>query len=184
MVAGLGSSRVRSVIAPAVAPYTRLFLDDLLWVREPIFVEKDQPRDGGLLRLRFGGDRYWHAVAWPRGLPRPKAGHHPADAMPVECSRYTLRVATVQRRRLLQISADEAWACGVSGEEGAFVSPIAEIDLFKPFPTPGEALGHAWTEAGFGAAWADPDVLLVEFTALARNVGRLVDGMGSGVRRA
>jgi len=182
LVDGLGKSRVRAAILPMGA-FARLREGDLLWVREQIFVEDKQVR-GGELRIKYTRDRYWQAIAWPWGRVRPRAGYHPAGRMPVECSRYTLRVASAEARRLSSIESDEAVACGVIMDpDGGFVPATAESDTFKPFGTPSEALGYAWQEAGYGDPGENPEVMLVEFTAMARNVGRLVSGMGTGGSR-
>lgn len=178
----LASGRVRSMILP-VGEFGRLRPQDLLWVCEPIWIEERQ-RGRGELSLRYAGMSRPVAIAWPEVLARPHAGRRGARGMPLEASRYTLRVLEVEERRLYGLSHGEALECGAEPVDGGWCPPTAETDGFMPYEAPCEALAHVWDQDhGAGAARGNPEVILVRFQAIARNIAKVAPGMGSGGAR-
>lgn len=180
----LPSGRVRACVAP-IEPgaLQNLKKDDLIYIKEPV-IFLDRALRGQWVNYRFSGDRIARTVQWPRGLPQPFSGSIPASAMPTFLSRFTLRVNSLQRCRLLSIGDDDAVACGAQpSANGGFVCPLANPELFSPFETGAEALAHMWRELhGHGAGSENPELLLINFTAFSRNLLDMVPGFGPGKR--
>lgn len=179
------AGRVRLVHVPD-ARYARLRPGDMLWVREPLTIPARQP-GGGYLGVTYGGDGQYRELRWPRPLARPSPGWLPAQAMPVHASRLTLRVLGVRDMRLQQISEDEAIAAGVDIEpDGRFCNPLVHNYHGQVFDSATEAFGRMWdcvlnADAIGPHGWpSNPEVVALEFTAVARNIAALVPGIGNG----
>lgn len=175
------SNRVRATILPLLH-YRELRPDDLLSVFEPVSIEEKQfSRDK--LRIRYDGSHVRVGVPWPSMLKKPAPGRRTAYAMPICCSRYTLRVKSAEVVHLFQISDEDAIACGVEPSfGGGFCSPLGDPEWFKPNDTGWQALEHLWQEVKSPAMnSADPKVVLVHFDSIARNISKIVPDFGTGV---
>lgn len=166
--------------------YARLQPGDMLWVREGLTIPKRQPRGDGL-SLVYGGDGTQREIRWPRAIARPSAGWVPSQAMPVHASRLTLVVQSVHEMRLQQITEDAAIAAGVEIEPGrGFGNPMVHSHHGQVFDDATDAFGRLWDctlgpEALGAQAWsANPEVVAIEFRAIARNIARLFPGLGTG----
>ena len=183
VVSRLASGRIRALALPPKR-FVRLRPGDLLWVGEAFKIEEGQPRLGELL-VRYSGSVRPVPVAWPRALARPHGGPRLGPGMPVECSRWTLRVLAAEMRHLRGLTDAEAVECGAEAVEGGWGPPGADESVFRPFSASWDAVGYIFdADHGFGAAEELSDVMFIRFEALARNVGHFVPGMSSGGARA
>lgn len=182
VVKRLPSGRVRTLILP-VRFFGKLRRADMLWVGEPVVIETRQPRPGFVLVRYFGMTR-GVPVPWPRALARPFAGPRLASAMPVELSRFTLRVISAETKWLCAVTNAEATESGAEAVEGGWCPRGADPECFVPYKRGWEAVAHDFGRAhGSADASEGSDVVVVRFEAIARNVCDVVPGMGSGGAR-
>lgn len=179
IVRHLQSGRIRAGVWP-VARMESLKEGDALWLREGINVD-ERRSSAQSLALRYFGDCRVYEVPWPRTHARPAPGLRPADAMPVHASRYTLVVRSNSVIRLSGLDEESAIACGAEyGFGGGFV-PVGAGPDFEPFGSAADAIRFLWdSRFGDGAAAKNPEVCLIHFRALARNIATLVPGLGKG----
>jgi|GEM_PF-3003929 len=179
------SGRIRRIHVPD-RRFSRLTVNDMIWVREGLTIPIRQP-DGDALSVIYGGDGSHKEIRWPRALARPSAGWLAPQAMPVHASRLTLVVQAVEEMRLQQITEDAAIAAGVDIEPvGGFSNPMVHSYHGQVFETAAEAFGRLWDctlypDMPDPLTWAsNPEVVAIEFRAIARNVARLFPALGSG----
>lgn len=188
----LWSGRIR-VLALGGRQAAALDAGDLLWVREAFEVIPFP--DSEWLELCYRQNRQRRRVRWPAALARPApGGTHPAGAMPVHLSRATLEVQAARTIRLQQIDIEEAIAAGVMILLEGYGVPAIARPLFS---TPAQT-EQAWASAheAFGILWdrffarsqqeywtCNPEVRLVAVRCVARNIGDMVRGVGSGGAR-
>lgn len=179
IVPRLASGRVRAIPLP-IERAAALTPDGFMWVAEPVTIEAGQPRDDALL-VRYSAQVRPSFLAWPKGAPKPPAGRRDARSMPLECSRYTLAVLGVSARRFRAITDDDAIACGADPVLGGWVPLTAQTDNFRPFVRATDALAYLWADLGIAdCPAANPEIALVRFVARARNIARIVPGVGFG----
>ena len=173
------ASRVR-VLHLHGREYARLEAGDMLWVREPLTIPRNQP-GGDAMQVVYGGDGQEGMVNWPRSIAKPGGGRVPAEGMPMHASRLTLVVFDVATIRLHQVTEDDAIAAGVELDPQGFGNPLGFGGVYD---RPLEAFGRMWDGVQGAASrhsWAvNPEVVQIRFKAIARNVGRLVPALGSG----
>lgn len=175
----LASGRIRAVLMPT-RKYERLQRDDLLWLRESITVD-ERRSTGSVLVFRYAGDAKPYELNWPAVQARPGSGIRPAEAMPIVASRWTLQVRMVTTMRLSQLDEESAISCGADPTFGGGFVPVGAIEGFQPFGSAAECERFVWdSRFGQGAAAKNPEVVLIQFRALSRNIADLVPGMGKG----
>lgn len=181
------AGRVRALILP-LGKAQHLLTDDCLWVRESMAIPAKQPSPR-YLRFSYGGDGAAVDLRWPVGIARPSAGFRPAEAMPVQASRLTLQVTAQRVTRLAAVSSDEAIAAGVEIVTGGFINGMVHEAAARVWEAPAGALAAMWLwqhpdylgdPQDVSSAAANPEVVVVEFRAIHRNVADLVAGIGSG----
>lgn len=91
--------------------------------------------------------------------------------MPVQASRLTLLVERVDHMRLAQVDEDDAVAAGVEPEFERYSA--LGFPFMRPFETHSEALGFILEQQRL-LEEHNPEVAVVHFKAVARNIGLLV----------
>lgn len=153
---------------------------DCLWVREMFRV---LPAGPGLIDVSYGTLRV-RGIRWPAVLPRPAAGVHMPEAMPVHLSRLTLIVVSARTIRLQHVGEDEACAAGVIPHPHGFGHVWApDADWSGAVEAYGRMWDHWHGNAGREGWAVNPEVREIAFRAVARNIGDLVPGMGHGGAR-
>lgn len=169
LIPSLMSGRLRALVRPvdtigAVRPGYGL------WVREAITVaERQRRRD--MLDLTYAGESRRASVAWMPAVSKPGPGRREADGMPVQASRLTLLVERVDYMRLAQVDEDAAVAAGVEPEFERYSA--LGFPFMRPFETHSEALGFILDQQRL-LEENNPEVAVIHFKAVARNIGLLV----------
>lgn len=186
LIQGIMSRCVRIVRVP-LAELPPLERDDLIWVREAIIVPKRQPAKDHLA-VTYLADASRVGVRWPPAIARPGPGMRLADHMPRAASRLTLAVDSYRVLRLHEVDDAAALAMGVLPHpDGGWMNPALHAALydaaFEPeFETARDAYQAMW-QFIYDAEipWIDnSEVAEIQFTATARNIDKLVPGLGSG----
>lgn len=188
IVRGVMCGRIRLLFVPTAQKFALLQPNDMVWVREPLFIPPRQSGQG-MLDVVYGSDGAQRSLVWPRALARPALGQRlPPSAMPVHVSRLTLVVASAVTMRLQQLDEQDALEAGVLLERDGFSNPLA-LSGQQLFHAAHEAFGHFW-DCALGAdamgpnAWTcNPEVVALRFRAIARNISDLVPGIGRGGAR-
>lgn len=169
IVPALRSGRVRTLVLPSsvLGPVRR---GDGLWVKEGITVAQHQIRKDRL-DLIYAGEYWVSSVPWMAALAKPGPGPRPADAMPVQASRFTLTVGRVSHLRLAQVDEDAAVAAGAEPDEGGYGA--LGFPFMRPFDTHTEALDFMLQQLG-SQHEGNPEVAVIHFRAVMRNVALLV----------
>jgi len=167
MVQNLSSGRIRALALP-LGQYEHMKRGDLLWVREGVTVADRQRRKDELV-LSYAGDARRYHIAWPALLAKPGAGYRPADAMPVQTSRFTLVVDQVERLRLANVTEDDAVAAGAQ-PDGDGYSALG-YPFMKPCTSAVDALAFLYGQLHPGGG-RNPEVVLIRFHAVAKNIAR------------
>lgn len=152
-----------------LAPFRSLAPGDLLWVREGVSV-LDTQREPEMLTFCYAGEARRYSVPWPAAIAKPGAGFRPAEAMPVQCSRFSLLLESVDHPRLAQVEDDDALCAGVTLDGPGFGA--LGFPFMMPFATPLEALQFLFAQH-HGVASPNPEVALLRFAAISRNVAAL-----------
>lgn len=170
MAAEIATSRCRTLIQP-IKRYRAVSAGDALWVREAITILDRQPRRDEIA-LTYAGSARKQRMPWPAAFARPGAGHRPADAMPIHVSRYTLMVDQVEHFRLAQVSEETALGAGLRLEGEGY--GVHGFDFLKPFEDHVEALGFMHDALIEKRAEPNPDVAVIHFRAVARNIAQVM----------
>ena len=181
LIRGVIVGRVRALVLP-MGKAEHLQVNDCLWVKESMAVPVKQPA-AGALRFSYGGDGQTVEVRWPAAIARPAPGFRPAEAMPVQASRLTLQVIAQRVTRLLDVQDDEAALAGVTSDEDGYRNALLADRGGRAFATASEALVATWVYQHGAEGDSNPEVVVVLFRAVHRNIGRLVVGLGSGGAR-
>ncbi|MBY6055399.1 hypothetical protein [Leisingera daeponensis] len=162
------AERIRALVVPeaSVGP---IETGDALWVREG-FTVLERQRRRNLLSMRYAGEGRRYDVPWPSALTKPEPGVRDAGSMPVTASRLTLLVESVRRCALGDVSADEAMAAGVSIDGAGY--GVVGFPFLRPYDDPGPALEFMYRQQHRDDTEA-PQVAVVEFSALSRNIAHL-----------
>lgn len=177
---GLVSGAVQLLHMTPGRSIARFEAGDMLWLREGFSVEGPRPSAPDWLEVAYlDGAR--RRVRWPRSLSAPSAGYHSHAGMPVQLSRITLVVQAMRTIRLQQMTDEDALVAGASlAGPGAYRHLAAVGD--EAWRTPLEAYRVLWELMwGFSHGWdANPEVVEMRVTAVARCICDLVPGMGHG----
>lgn len=177
---GLVSGAVQILHLPPARFLATLERGDMIWLREGYSVEGPRPSAPDWLDVAYlDGSR--RRVRWPRALAAPTAGYHSHASMPMHLSRITLVVLAAQRMRLQQVTEEDASLSGVAlaGPDG-FRHLAALGD--QAWPSAREAYSVLWELMwGFHQGWeANPEVVELRVTTVARCICDLVPGLGHG----
>lgn len=179
LIRGIMSSSIRALVLPAPG-HGALEPDDMLWVREPIVVEQDWTKPNSLC-FTFAGAGPSIRAPWPRAVAKPGPGFRPAHAMPLDLSRLTLVVEQVTVVRLSAVPEHLIFPAGVTGWDGAFRHALMPEPFGATYTTPIEALEAMWDlQHGYGSSDGNPEVAVVAFQAISRNIRKMVPGLGHG----
>lgn len=160
-------SRVRALVLP-LEDFAPVQPGDALWAREGVTIEERQRRNDTLV-LRYAGDKHRHKVPWPKGHAKPAPGYRAPEFMPIQASRYTLVVQSVDHARLMQVLDPDALSAGVTLDGDGYGA--LGYPFMRPFDDVHSALGFLFDQQHPGRGF-NPEVAVIRFHALARNIAR------------
>ncbi|PZX03045.1 hypothetical protein [Celeribacter halophilus] len=163
----LKSGSVRALALP-LRPYSNLKQGDAMWAREGINVDRKQ-RVKNQLRLSYVGEDLFLSIPWIPSVAKPSPGFRPPSAMPVQCSRFTLIVKSVEVMRLSQISEEDALISGVFIDPDGGYTP-AGFPFMVGCETANGALRVLYETQNALGVGENPEVAFVRFSAIMRNI--------------
>lgn len=167
---GLPTERVRALVLPS--SWRILRPGDLLWVQEAVTVD---PRTGhgGAVWIRYGGMPRPLPLNWPARKPFPRPGYVSATDMPVEFSRFTLKVRRIHRICLRSVPISLAVECGLTGSWSSW-APWGAPEGFVPYKRVSDALRVMFEAMGGERGLESPPLAIVEFDCRIQNVARVL----------
>lgn len=175
LVPHLQWGRVRALALP-LSQFGMVQPRDTLWVREGITV-LDRQRRANELSLCYAGEAKRYHLPWPSVIAKPGPGYRPPEAMPVQASRITLWTERVQQIRLRQIDEDTSLVAGLWPEGDGY--SVHGYPFLEPFDDHTKAICWAY-ERMFPGAGRNPEVALIEFRVIERNISVLAAGFPKG----
>jgi hypothetical protein len=177
----VASGTVTALVVRQGALQARVERDDMLWVRESTIVSNSAV--SGAVRFSYAGKAGEVTLPASRWLSRPAPGYQPSERMPVHASRMTLIVEGVSVHRLHAVPDDLICRAGVTTGYGGYLSALLCPSVAAVFPRPVDAFRGVWSDLmpDPDLAWdANPEVAVVEFQAVHRNITWLAPGIGRG----